>query len=169
MDDPRVQAMANKIDVEVEKFIPKLKKIKEDHANGIDVFESKAPKGFPKSHDASKMADNLMLYTGAHKNEKIKYMHAVSEAYDDWGDDGVRSLYAQYHPSQGRNVPMVGIDIETSGLSSTTGHIIEALLWRSTRMATRRSSLIPCSTFLSVRMLLVGWVLLMFTGSPLTW
>lgn len=126
MDDPRVQAMANKIDVEVEKFIPKLKKIKEDHANGIDVFESKAPKGFPKSHDASKMADNLMLYTGAHKNEKIKYMHAVSEAYDDWGDDGVRSLYAQYHPSQGRNVPMVGIDIETSGLSSTTGHIIEA-------------------------------------------
>lgn len=127
MDDPRVKKMADDIDKNVDTFKDVLEKKKADHAAGKDIFATNARKGIPKSHDVSKITDQYMLYTGMGEHRRAEAETMVKNAMKENGHDGVRSLYASYDPAKdGRDVPMVGIDIETSGLSPSTGRIIES-------------------------------------------
>lgn len=141
MDDPEVKEISEKIGKEVDVFHVKLQSIVARHRAGENVFATDARKGIPKTHKADQIAENLMLYTGASQDKRDEYIASVNEALKQAKVDSeisgvdinsarqknISKLYAAYnYEKHGRDVEMVGIDIETNGLSPSTGRVIEA-------------------------------------------
>jgi len=97
------------------------------------VAPSQSRKGFPRTLNMKESARKLSAYNGESfettyvnvksKFDKIKEIHGKKIEHPII-QDTLTALYAEHDPFQ-RNTPLIGIDIETNGLSPKQGRIIE--------------------------------------------
>lgn len=134
MDDPRVVQEWAEMEKSTIEFWEIVNQYRNELAKGIDNVSTKLRKGFPKTLNMKDVASKLSAYSGetfmktyAQVTREFKKIEKDGSYTREQIQQAITNLYVAHDPSK-RNVPLIGIDLETNHASPKQGRIIETAI-----------------------------------------